>query len=370
LENEAMSEKICRWGVLSSANIARKNWQAIRNAGNATLVAVASRDINRAAQFINECESFVPFPTPPVAYGSYQELLDRKDVDAVYVPLPTGIRKEWVIKAARAGKHVLCEKPCGTTAVEVREMLQACQAALVQFMDGVMFMHSARLPLLRQTLDDGTSVGPLRRIASQFSFAADEAFLRGNIRVSRELEPLGALGDLGWYNIRFSLWVMKEELPESVTGRLLTSNGGVPLEFSGELFFREGISASFFCSFLSANQQTAFVSGMKGFVSLDDFVIPFVGCESAFTVNQTQLRIHGCDFEMGSHPRRIAAWESANNAPDAQETNLFRTFSEIVNSGKLEPKWGETALHTQIVLDACLDSARQDSKRIAVKEKN
>src|SRR4051812_30896506 len=119
-------------------------------------------------------------------------------------------------------------------------MLDACRKHGVQFMDGVMFMHSGRLPLLRRTLDDGQSVGPVLRVASQFSFKASDDFLASNIRASSDLEPLGCLGDLGWYNVRFTLWIMNEELPERMTGRLLASHGPgvVPLEFSGELFFR------------------------------------------------------------------------------------------------------------------------------------
>ena len=149
---------LCRWGILGSANIARKNWKAIRKAGNSTLTAVASRDVARAKKFIDECQSDVSFPAVPVACGSYEELLKRSDVDAVYIPLPTGIRREWVIKAAEAGKHILCEKPCGCTPVDVRAMVDACKTHKVQFMDGVMFMHSGRLPLLRKVIDDGESV--------------------------------------------------------------------------------------------------------------------------------------------------------------------------------------------------------------------
>src|SRR5262249_25213567 len=155
----------------------------------------------------DECQTECPFPTAPTAC-SYDDLLKRPDVDAVYIPLPTGIRREWVVKAANAGKHVLCEKPCGPDAKELRVMLDACKAKNVQFMDGVMFMHGKRLPLLQSVIDDGATVGQLRRIATQFSFAAGEEFLKGNIRVSSALEPLGALGDLGWYNIRFTLFVM------------------------------------------------------------------------------------------------------------------------------------------------------------------
>src|SRR3954454_7856866 len=159
-----MTTNICRWGILGTANIARKNWRAIRNAPNATLVAVASRARERADHFSAECQAAVPFAVPPASCGSYQELLERSDIDAVYIPLPTGVRKEWVLRAAKAGKHILCEKPCGVTAADVRAMLDACRASRVQFMDGVMFMHSQRLTLLRKTLDDGASVGAVHRV--------------------------------------------------------------------------------------------------------------------------------------------------------------------------------------------------------------
>src|SRR5207245_8888982 len=116
-------------------------------------------------------------------------LLDRDDIDAVYIPLPTGIRKDWVLYTARAGKHVLCEKPCAITSADVRAMLDACRENRVQFMDGVMFLHSQRLPLLPQTLAHGHSIGTVRRISSQFSFKASDDFLTTNIRASKLLEP-------------------------------------------------------------------------------------------------------------------------------------------------------------------------------------
>ena len=100
-----------RWGILSTAGIARKNWEAIRNSGNGTITAVASRDAAKAQQFIDECQAEVPFDEAPRAIGSYDEIVTADDVDAVYIPLPTGLRKEWVIKAANAGRHMMCEKP-------------------------------------------------------------------------------------------------------------------------------------------------------------------------------------------------------------------------------------------------------------------
>src|SRR3954470_2638955 len=192
-----MADKL-RWGILSTAQIARKNWKAIRNSGNSTAVAVASRDANRCQQFIAECQSDCPMEAPPRAFASYQELLASKEIDAVYIPLPTGLRKEWVIRAAEAGKHIVCEKPCATSVADLREMLDACRQHRVQFMDGVMFMHSRRLGEMRAVLDDNASVGEVRRITSAFGFRGAEDFFTQNIRVNSELEPFGCLGDLGW----------------------------------------------------------------------------------------------------------------------------------------------------------------------------
>ena len=91
-----MSAHKLRWGILSTAHIARKNWKAIQLSGNGTVVAVASRDVRRARQFIDELQADAPMEAVPRAIGSYGEMLAAGDVDAVYIPLPTGLRKEWV----------------------------------------------------------------------------------------------------------------------------------------------------------------------------------------------------------------------------------------------------------------------------------
>lgn len=368
-----MSNRVCRWGILSAANIARKNWLAAWNAENATIVAVASRTKEKAQQFIDDCNAHSSFDPKPLALGSYEELLKRSDIDAVYIPLPTGMRKEWVIRAAEAGKHVLCEKPIGCNAADAAEIIAACRKHNVQFMDGVMFMHSQRLNKLRETLDDGQSVGQLRRITSQFSFNGTEEFAKSNIRASGELEPLGCLGDLGWYNIRFSLWVMNFQMPLQVSGRALTearrpdSSSAVPTEFSGELFFAHGVSASFYCSFITETSQWAKISGTKGYVSVKDFVVPFYGNEVAFDVTNGGLNQKSCDFNMEDHTRRVALPEYSNGWINSQESNLFRNFSNLAMSGKSDPVWGDIALKTQQVLDACLASSRKDGAIVEIK---
>lgn len=362
-----MTDGKCRWGILGTAEIARKNWQAIRLAENSTLTAVASRTLPRAKQFIDECQSHVPFATAPQAHGSYEALLADPDVDAVYIPLPTGMRTPWVIRAAEAKKHVLVEKPVGVTATDVESILAACQQHNVQFMDGVMFMHSARLGQLRETLDDGRSVGEIRRITAQFSFLGSPEFLQQNIRVSRELEPLGCLGDLGWYTIRMALWAMNYQLPVSVVGRMIQQmNGGVPTEFSAELLFPGHVTAAMYCSFLTENHQWANISGTKGYVHVRDFVLPYFGSHIDFDVVNASYQHLCCDFNADDGTRTVRVPEYASSAPNSQETNMIRTFSDCVLSGRIDGAWGDIALKTQRVLDACLQSARNDGAAVTL----
>ena len=364
-----MSEKKCRWGFLSAAWIGIKNWQSVALSGNGEIVAVASRDASKGEAWIDECSAHVPFPSKPKAMEGYDALLARDDIDAVYIPLPTGVRAEWVIKAAQAGKHVMCEKPCGIDVAETEAQLAACNEAGVQFMDGVMFMHSTRLDALRETLTDG-SIGEIRRIHSAFSFNGGDDFASGNIRMHSDLEPLGCLGDLGWYNIRFNLWAMDYAMPQAVSGRMIRgaargdSPDQVPIEFSGEFFYENGTTASYYCSFITANQQWAHVCGTEGTVRLDDFVVPFFGSDVKYTVSNTESNQHVCDFNMEQRERIVSVKEHANAHPTAQETNLFRTFGDLVLSGTPDPKWGEITLQTQRVVMACIESSKKDGERV------
>ena len=245
-------------------------------------------------------------------------------------------------------------------------MLDACRQNNVQYMDGVMFMHSQRLPLIRSLLDDSSQIGNLRRLASQFSFAGDEEFRTSNIRTHSELEPYGCLGDLGWYCTRMFMWILKGQMPSEVRARMLTplqgkqSPGTVPGELSAELTFPDGVSATFYNSFITENQQWIHASGTEGYMRIDDFVLPYHGPEVAVSVGQDKFASDNCVFHMESHLKRFAVREYDANARDAQEVYLFRKFSEIVLSGQLEPEWPEWTLKTQKVLDACFESMSQD----------
>ncbi len=362
-----MSESLCRWGILGCADIARKNWDAIRHAENATLTAVASRSLDRSQAFTAQCQSWSPFPSRPKALGSYEELLACPEVDAVYIPLPTGVRKNWVIRAIETGRHVLVEKPCGTSAVEVREMVEACQRRGVQMMDGVMYMHSQRLAKLRTLLDEGQKVGEIRRIASQFTFLGGPEFLSDNIRAQPDLEPFGCLGDLGWYTIRFSLWAMKDLLPQAVAARIhRQTQDGVPLELSAELFYNDGVTASFYNSFITENQEWACISGTAGHLHIPDFVLPFKGRELRCTIRNSRFVAEQCRFDMLEGAEEMVIKESSSNAADAQETNMIRKFSSLVLSSRPDPYWPDIALKTQLVMDACLASGRLGGKEVSL----
>ena len=348
-----------RIGFLSTAGIGKKNWKAILNSGNCVVSAVASRDVSKSREFIRQCQDEHSFDIIPDALGSYEALFASPNVDAVYIPLPTGLRKEFVLRAAAAGKHILCEKPCAANIDELEVMLAACRQNQVQFLDGVMFMHNPRLARVREILDDGQSVGAIRRIASAFTFYPGEEFFQSNIRANGLLEPAGCLGDLGWYSIRFALWAMNWQLPLHVTGKILSQSANLPnrpsspTEFSAELHYADGVSVEFYSSFRTAKQQWAHVSGQKGWLRLPDFVHPLNGYEPAFEMNEKFITVAS---DVKCPP---AGDPLAYGHPTAQDTRMWRNFANQIASGKLNGDWPNWALQTQKVLDACHESARR-----------
>lgn len=346
-------------GFLSTAGIGKKNWKAIFHSGNCVVSAVASRGVERSRAFIDDCQREYAFGEKPAALGSYEELLVSKDVDAIYFPVPTGLRKEYVLRAAQNGKHILCEKPCASSVGELEEMLATCRHNQVQFLDGVMFMHSQRLSKVRAVLDDHQSVGQVRRISSAFSFYPGEEFFQSNIRADGALEPAGCLGDLGWYSIRFSLWTLNWQLPASVSGKILSQSENrpgrpsAPTEFSAELYYPGGITADFYSSFMAAKQQWVHVSGQKGWLRLPDFVHPFNTYEPAFEVNEKFVTVTSdVKCPAGVDPALMGHATS-------QDTCMWRHFADQIFSGKLNAEWPMWAAKTQKVMDACHESAKR-----------
>ena len=178
-----------RIGIMGCASIARKNARAIIRSERCTLVAVASRELQKVEAFFDELKLD---RSSVRRLEGYNALLLVEGIDAVYIPLPTKLHKEWVLKAAAAGKHILVEKPVGVNATEVQEMIAACRAANVAFMDGTMFVHHQRFKQVERLFAD-TTWQP-KRVTSAFTFAAPVEFLAGgNIRTNG-LRPASFFG--------------------------------------------------------------------------------------------------------------------------------------------------------------------------------
>ena len=187
--------KKVKWGVLGTANIARKETiPGMQKAGNCELYAIAGRSLEKANQF-KETFGFEK------AYGSYDELLEDKEVEAVYIPLPNNMHKEWVIKAAKAGKHILCEKPMSGNATDTKEMIDAANEAGVILMEAFAYLHAPQMAKLKEQIDSGL-IGEVNMIESVFYTKGYE----DNIRIRRE-NLGGSLYDLGCYCISFASWL-------------------------------------------------------------------------------------------------------------------------------------------------------------------
>src|SRR5688572_18701387 len=198
-----------RWGVLSTAKIAReKVIPATQRSQFGAVTAIASRDLSRAKAVAAELGI-------EKAYGSYQELLSDRNVEAVYIPLPNHLHVPWSQRALKAGKHVLCEKPIGLSVAEA-EMLAGAAAAhpKLKVMEAFMYRFHPQWQTARQLVQDGR-IGQLRTIHTFFSYYNDDP---QNIRNQRDIGG-GALMDIGCYAISLSRFIYDAE-PQRVMGHI------------------------------------------------------------------------------------------------------------------------------------------------------
>jgi len=231
-----VSSRKLRWGVLSTANIGRAAVNpAIQASQSGRLVAVASRDEARARDFAREAEI-------PRHYGSYEALLEDDGVDAVYIPLPNGLHREWTIRAAEHGKHVLCEKPLALSAAECREMADAARGAGVLLMEAFMYRFHPRTEAILEHVRSG-AVGEVRSVRSTFTFRLTRP---DNIRLDPDLGG-GALMDVGCYCVNASRTVAGAE-PVEVQAHAAWTDRGVDAELAGLLRFESGLVAHFDCA--------------------------------------------------------------------------------------------------------------------------
>ena len=250
-----------RWGILSTADIGMAQvTPAIQQASNCEVVAIASRTADRAAAAAAELGI-------PGSYDSYQALLAADDVDAVYIPLPNDMHAEWTIKAAAAGKHVLCEKPLALSAAQATEMAEACLEAGVKLGEAFMYRHHPSWVEARQLVTDG-AIGELQAITSWFSYFNDDPT---DIR-NRLDNGGGALMDVGCYNINLSRMLFGAE-PISIQAAVRRDPVmGIDTLTSAVLEFPGGGQSTFTCSTRAENYQEVHIVGSTGRIEIE---IPF-----------------------------------------------------------------------------------------------
>jgi predicted dehydrogenase len=223
-----------RLGILSTARIAERIVRGATAAETVELVAVGSRDRDRA-------EAYAAEHGIPRAHGSYEDLLADDEVDAVYNPLPNALHVPWSVRALEAGKHVLCEKPLARDPAHVDAAFDAAERAGRLLMEAFMWRFHPATEQLTRMVSDG-AVGKLRVVRASFGF--DIVGRDENVRWSGELEG-GALMDVGCYCVSAMRLLAGE--PERVSGEAVRGGRGVDARFAGVLRFAGDVLGVFDC---------------------------------------------------------------------------------------------------------------------------
>ena len=259
---EAQAMKTLRWGVVGTGGIANSMAPRILEADYAELAAVSSRRMETAQEFVAQHGAGRPF-------DSWQEMLAWDGIDAVYIATPTSVREEIGVAAAKAGKHVLGEKPFANLP-SLRRITAACRANGVGFMDGTHFPHEPRTAQIRARMQE--DLGWPWSVASAFQFNLSDT---SNIRLQPDLEPYGAIGDTGWYNMRAAVEYTAPGVSIAAVDAYLRRHPetGAVVSASGVLRFDDGSTSTWNCGFDSgAGVQDLRISGTKAVIKLDDFL--------------------------------------------------------------------------------------------------
>ena len=251
-----MSYEPVKWGILSTADINRLVIPPAQVSEKVDLVAVASRTQERADEYAAKWGI-------PRAHGSYEALLADPEVEAIYISLPNTMHVEWSIKAAQAGKHVLCEKPFDSDPDKVDDAFDAADTYGTYLMEAFMWRHNPQTKKLQELLHDG-AIGELRLVRACFSYGLYD---EDNIRLRTDVEG-GALMDVGCYCISGSRLVAGE--PEEVFGRQWTGPSGTDWVFTGSLSFADDVLGIFDCGTAMTNRDELEAIGSEGSLFLDD----------------------------------------------------------------------------------------------------
>jgi len=316
-------ERKVKWGVLGYARIARNSViPAIVKASNSEFYAIASRDEGRLKECVKEFNC-------PKAYRSYDELLEDPEVQAVYIPLPNSFHKEWTIKAARKGKHVLCEKPIALNTAECMEMIDECRKNNVKLMEAFMYRYTDKTKKVKQLIDSGI-IGEVRHINSTFGFFLER---ENDVRLDRALGG-GSLYDVGCYPINFIGMVLGAS-PVSMSAECILQNG-VDVGFSAVLKYENGVLCTINSWFNAHSHLKSEIIGTKGVIEVPE---TFFGTPLPITVTTSEGR------------KEIEVEESDRYLLEVED------FADAIISGR-EPMFSlEETVRNMKIIDQLLDIA-------------
>lgn len=331
--------KTLRWGIVGTGGIANSMAGMIKLADNAELSAVSSRRLETAKEFASE-------HAVTHAFDSWEAMCSFDEVDAIYVATPTSVREEICLAAAAHAKHVLGEKPFASLP-SVRRIIAACKDHDVAFMDGTHFVHHPRTLDIKSKRAD--RLGFVWSVASAFQFNLGD---RGNIRFNPVLEPMGAIGDAGWYNMRAAV----EYLPPDVTLDTVSAHlrrdpeTGAAISGTGVLDFTDGSTSTWNCGFDSgAVVMDLRITGTEGVISIDDFL-----SQSPDGSAEMQYRKGGWG-DAATETIRIPS-----SKPGA--ALMFEDMAAAAADPALREQWMSATERTQALLDAAWMAALQQEK--------
>ena len=331
-EFDAKPVKTLRWGVVGTGGIANSMAPMIKQASNAELVAVSSRKMVSAQKFANTHDV-------SKAFDSWAEMLEWDGVDAIYVATPTSVREEICVAAANQGKHVLGEKPFANLA-SLQAITSACRQNGVGFMDGTHFVHHPRTAHIKS--NTAGLVGWPWSIDSAFQFKLAD---KNNIRFNPRLEPYGAIGDAGWYNMRVAVEYSAPGVEiESVEAFLRRDpETGAAVSGSGVIVFDDGSTNTWNCGFESgAGIMDLRISGTTGVIKLDDFL-------------SQRPKDKPADFEYRQDWNKTELIEVPTTKPEA--ALMFEDFATMIGNPALLEASSAASEQTQKWLDAIWNSA-------------
>ncbi len=291
------SQRALNWGFLSTASINDALIPPLRLSARNRLLGVASRSAERAAAWAEQ-------HGVPRSYGSYDAMLADPEIDVVYVSVPNSLHCEWTIRAAQAGKHVLCEKPMALTVGEVDRMEDAASRAGVVIAEAFMLRHHPRTLLAKDIVASGR-LGAIQSILAAHSFTRPP---EERIRLVPALGG-GCLWDVGCYPVELTRFLLGSEPLQAWAWQALGETG-VDESFAGTLVFPDSVVLQFHCGFHTPLRPQYQIAGSEAMLSIGEYSYT-PGC------NNTMRLISRGREEIIHTPDQISFWGEVEDMADA-----------------------------------------------------